>query len=394
MEGSHRGKESQANCSSKEFNLIQSSGNRSIDSPDRTSRNDSALPHQLERYATLLSTVQEMLEPAPLHLLLDHHRSKHRFAPILETERIALDFLVRGGKRFRPFVTLAAFDAVRNHPSDATPSSFSPAIHRAVAAIEAFHKASLVHDDIEDEDLFRYGQQTLHREHGIATAINVGDYLVGLGYRWITQSRDELGACCAADILHHLMDAHVRLSEGQGAELAWRKQPDRWLDVSSAQAIYELKTVPAFEAALYVGVRLATDAVPYEQTLKTFSHELGMGFQILNDLKDWKGDPLNKVVVGQDFRALRPTMLLALAIEDASPADRQSVTDLLQNENTSVDGSLLLESIMDKYQVATRCQQMVDEHRAASLRAASQIDHRALRDYLEFLTNRILASSA
>ena len=52
-------------------------------------------------------------------------------------------------------------------------------------AIEALHKASLVHDDIEDDDEFRYGRPTLHRVHGVAQAVNVGDFLIGLGYRLI-----------------------------------------------------------------------------------------------------------------------------------------------------------------------------------------------------------------
>ena len=58
-------------------------------------------------------------------------------------------------------------------------------IRRAALSIEAFHKASLVHDDIEDDDIFRYGRATLHRQYGVGTAINVGDYLIGLGYRLV-----------------------------------------------------------------------------------------------------------------------------------------------------------------------------------------------------------------
>ena len=95
-------------------------------------------------------------------------------------------------------------------------------VKRAAIAIETFHKASLVHDDIEDDDSYRYGQETLHRVHGVGTAINVGDYLIGLGYRLVSRDRKELGAEVAADILDKLADAHLKLSEGQGAELLWR----------------------------------------------------------------------------------------------------------------------------------------------------------------------------
>ena len=103
-------------------------------------------------------------------------------------------------------------------------------VRRTALAIEAFHKASLVHDDIEDDDTFRYGRETLHRQYGVGTAINVGDYLIGLGYRLVSRERKELGGDCTADILNRLSDAHLKLSEGQGAELLWRDAADKSAD--------------------------------------------------------------------------------------------------------------------------------------------------------------------
>jgi geranylgeranyl pyrophosphate synthase len=106
--------------------------------------------------------------------------------PIAVTESIGYDWLVRGGKRLRPFVTLASYDALKGgecsrlDPDRGLPK-LPDAVCRAAMAIEAFHKASLVHDDIEDDDAYRYGRETLHRKHGTPTAINVGDYLIGLG---------------------------------------------------------------------------------------------------------------------------------------------------------------------------------------------------------------------
>ena len=106
---------------------------------------------------------------------------------ISATEHIAYDFLSRGGKHSRPFITLAAFDAMTGGratgPDAAAAISELPiSVRRAAMSIETFHKASLVHDDIEDDDAFRYGQPAVHRRFGIPTAINVGDYLIGLGY--------------------------------------------------------------------------------------------------------------------------------------------------------------------------------------------------------------------
>src|SRR5438874_1358708 len=104
-----------------------------------------------------------------------------------ETERIARDWLGRAGKRWRPFLTVAAFQALRDTPGAALPDD----LRKIAVAVECFHKASLIHDDIEDGDAMRYGEQTLHEEHGVAVALNVGDLLIGEGYRLI-------GACQAS----------------------------------------------------------------------------------------------------------------------------------------------------------------------------------------------------
>ena len=151
---------------------------------------------------------------------------------------------------------MAAYDALKGAPGTrgADKIEMSDSIRRTALAMEVFHKASLVHDDIEDDDSFRYGAQTLHRQHGVSTAINVGDYLIGLGYRLVSRDRKELGDSCAADILDRLADAHQKLAEGQGAELLWREQREKSLTALDALKIYALKTAPAFEAALYSGL--------------------------------------------------------------------------------------------------------------------------------------------
>src|SRR5687768_2958272 len=155
-------------------------------------------------YAHLQSAARRLFEPDELERLVPRLRGGPRLAevngrgagaldPIAATEAIAYDFLARGGKYSRPFITLAAYDALTGFHSDpshvGSPSSdhMSDAVRRAALSIEAFHKASLVHDDIQDGDLFRYGEPSLYAQHGVPTAINVGDYLIGLGYRLVSR---------------------------------------------------------------------------------------------------------------------------------------------------------------------------------------------------------------
>jgi geranylgeranyl pyrophosphate synthase len=246
-------------------------------------------------------------------------------------EREACDWLANGGRRFRPFITLAAWYAASGRPAlspgQATPE-IPDAVARAAIAIEAFHKASLVHDDIQDNDQYRYGRETLHRRHGIGPAINIGDYLIGVGYRLIHAAREHDPAA-ALDVLNSMSAAHLRLCDGQGAEMAFQTSPDWNLTPLDALQIYALKTSPAFEAALYAGLRLADHPLAHSDIVPRFCRHVGVAFQVLNDLKDWQGDTDNKLLAGQDAAALRPTVLLAFALRHASPADRSELQLLL-----------------------------------------------------------------
>jgi geranylgeranyl pyrophosphate synthase len=263
-------------------------------------------------------------------------------------------------------------------------------VKRAALAIETFHKASLVHDDIEDDDGYRYGQQTLHRQHGIPTAINIGDYLIGLGYRMAGRDRKTLGGDCAADILNRLSEAHLKLSEGQGAELLWRAATDKALTPLDALKIYALKTSPAFEAALYAGVRLAGPAEPYEKMIAEFSKNLGIAFQILNDLKDWEGDSDNKLVAGQDILAARPTLLLALALEGATPVDRAELLKMLNAHGTPPVGVENVRRIFENARVFEKAEKLVEKYRARAEAIADETTPTELRELLYFLADTVL----
>ena len=118
---------------------------------------------------------------------------------------IARDFAGRGGKRLRPRLCQAVFDACGG-TGDLSP---------VCEAVECFHKASLVHDDIQDGDEARYGRPTVWKEHGVPVAIAAGDWLVAHGYWLIARC----GFACAAQMLEVTVDSHIRLCEGQGDDL-------------------------------------------------------------------------------------------------------------------------------------------------------------------------------
>ena len=316
--------------------------------------------------------------------------------PIASTEILAREFLTRGGKYFRPFITLAAYDALTGgHGWGPNGSQYvaglSDSIKRVALAIELFHKASLVHDDIEDDDPFRYGKETIHRQHGTATAINVGDYLIGLGYRLVASERDQLGAEAVADILAALGLAHTRLCEGQGAELAWRAGRDKALGPLDALKIYALKTAPAFEAALFSGVRLAGPADAYREMVSRFSRHLGVAFQIRNDLDDWTADPANKHHHGTDVIGGRPTVLWALALGAADEAERPILVSTA--DRNSQDDEQFLRRIHDLYcrtGAFAKARRLVQKHADRARDVADAVTPESFRQLLHYFVDTIL----
>jgi len=324
--------------------------------------------------------------------------SDQALTPLAKTEEIAYDWLARGGKRFRPFITLAAYDAMtggeslkstqRNGDGLGMPDS----VCRVAMAIEAFHKASLVHDDIQDDDLFRYGRETLHRKHDPGTAINVGDYLIGIGYQLVNSARSEVSAEITCDVLDRMAAAHIKLCDGQGAEMAWHEQATESITLLDVLQIYALKTSPAFEAALYAGMRMAGDVSGYEEMIPSFSRQLGVGFQVLNDLKDWRGDANNKLVAGQDMLAGRPTVMLALAFQSADDEQRQRLLDVFSA--TDVEDEIRMErlkGLLVDCGVFDQAELLVEKARVRAESLADDVEVEPLRRLLYFLVDTVLA---
>lgn len=362
------------------------------------------------RYATILRSARSMFEPAELVRLVPRLRGGPSLAevngagasalePIAATETIAHDFLALGGKYARPFITLAAYQAMSQPTeSDRSTSNGQPeipdAVRRVALSIEIFHKASLVHDDIEDADEFRYGRPTLHRAHGLPTAINVGDYLIGLGYSLVSRESASLGADVVGDIVDILADAHLRLSEGQGAELLWRDARNKLLSVQDALEIYALKTSPAFEAALLSGLRCAGPLGENQSRLREFCRYLGIAFQILNDLKDWQGDQDNKLHAGLDTLGGRPTVLWALAIDGLSESHCQ---ELMQLVGTSLPSNEKVEKVRELYvqaHVFSQADHLVAQYQTQALSIANEIEPACLRRLLQYLVETVLFGSA
>ncbi len=373
---------------------------RMIDTPHRPAR------LQTRTYLNLMRCAARMFEPDELERLAPRTRGGHWLAetdgegldaiePIACTEAIAYDFLAGGGKHARPFITLAVHDALTGDGGtlvDATwhAANVPDAVKRIALAIEAFHKASLVHDDIEDDDSLRYGKLALHQKYGAPTAINVGDYLIGLGYRLVTGQREALGVGVVGDILATFASAHTKLCEGQGAELVWRDARDKRLAPLDALAIYALKTGPAFEAALLAGIHLAGPVEPYRDVVAKFSRHFGVAYQILNDLEDWQDTEPESRRRGADVLGGRPTMLWALAMQRLAEKQRRELESLLGVSKHDKDRIARADELYQQADAYHQAAALISKHHARARAVADRLDNEPLHRLLYFLADAIL----
>lgn len=267
----------------------------------------------VEYVEELLTLVTDEVTPK----LLDHERIREQVnrwftRPELEelmhpasdiTQRICLDWMSGEGKRWRPFLLCAVWQALTGKTEMPTD------VHRAAVAVECFHKASLIHDDVEDKDESRYGQPTINALYGDAFAINVGDALLGQGYSILAQSNN-------AELLRLIADAHVKLCCGQGEELMWDKSS---VTMDFVMNVFRFKTVPAFEVSLMLGLSCTGNFAHLRPMLKTYSEALGIAYQLKDDLED----------ITQDVAvACHPTAAQALRTEHPEWSQEEVKTEL------------------------------------------------------------------
>ena len=333
--------------------------------------------------------------------------------PLTSTERVACEFLGVGGKFYRPFITLAAFDALTGsqgtQPDGAKHvAAFPNIVKRTALAIEVFHKASLIHDDIEDDDSFRYGRPTLHHRYDVPIAVNLGDYLIGLGYRLITSDSPELTErdchidLLRADILAKMSEAHTKLCEGQGAELFWRHEANAEMTPEEVLKIYGLKTAPAFEAALYAGVRLGTffrsDKPESDESflkkiadpITRYARYWGTAFQVKNDWEDWTPSE-NKRISAMDAAAGRPTILRAFALESLPEKDRMQLLETVailsarSPSNTDREHLERIRALYEQAGVFDKARLLIEKYVKRAGEVVEQIHHPPLRNFLHHL---------
>ncbi|MDQ3962395.1 MAG: polyprenyl synthetase family protein [Actinomycetota bacterium] len=202
-----------------------------------------------------------------------------------------------GGKRLRPALVLVTSRAGEEGRSETD---------RAAAAVELLHLASLYHDDVIDETPLRRGVPSVHSKWGNEVAILAGDFLFASG--------SLLGARAGGEVPAILARALADVCEGQIAETEWVGETGR----TAAHYVETIrrKTAALFRASCELGAVTADASPLYRPALVAFGENLGLAFQIVDDLLDFIGDPrVTGKTPGTDLKEGVFTLPILLAAE-------------------------------------------------------------------------------
>lgn len=243
--------------------------------------------------------------------------------------------IVNGGKRLRPFMVMKSCEILGGKLKDAMP---------AACAVEMIHNFTLVHDDIMDNDEMRHGVPTVHKKFGIPIAILAGDVLFSKAYQILSNSN--LPSKATNELVSRLAKACVDVCEGQLLDI---KMAETKKIPSQANYIKMIKkkTSSLFDVSCSMGAICAKAKQSDITKLSTFGKNLGIAFQITDDLIGVLGDPrMTKKPVGNDLREGKKSLPIVLAITKSKGNDKKTILKTFGNAKaTKKDIEKAIESI-------------------------------------------------
>lgn len=242
-------------------------------------------------------------------LPLDDTEPRGLYAPI----RYILE---DGGKRIRPLLCLMGADVYGGEPEKALP---------AAVAVEVFHNFTLLHDDIMDKAELRRGRPAVHLKWGESGAILSGDAMLILAYRILQNGTPVYGAGKLPGLLEVFNRAAMEVCQGQQYDMDF-ETCDRPVTRDEYIGMIRLKTSVLLAAALEMGAVVGGASDAERRSLYDFGVNLGLAFQIQDDLLDTYGDAETfGKKIGGDIAAGKKTFLHIAAMEKASAPQRDAI---------------------------------------------------------------------
>ncbi len=227
-------------------------------------------------------------------------------SPVRDITEMALHLLSAGGKRLRPALTLLSAQLVGSLTSRAI-------IFAAV--VELMHTATLIHDDVIDKAELRRGRAAVHTLWGNEAAVMCGDHLYARAFSILAEDGD-------LEVIRTMATASSRVCEGEVLELQWAFNPH--IGEAECLEIARLKTAELMAASCKVGALAVHADRKVVKALETFGRQLGIAFQIVDDVLDLEGsvDELGKPV-GSDLLEGKITLPVRYALDALPSSERE-----------------------------------------------------------------------
>ena len=292
-----------------------------------------------------------------------------------DTSKIARRWLAKDGKRWRPYLAACAYMALKGEPE------ITPDLKKLAVAVECFHKASLIHDDIEDNDSKRYGEDTLHVEVGVPVALNAGDFLLGEGYRLIAEL--SVDPAIRVRMLSAASEGHLMLARGQGRELLWSRNPVP-LPSTEVLDLFRQKTAPAFDVALRLGAFLGGADEETHDVLRKYSESVGIAYQVKDDLEDFDGTSDSN-----DLEDLRPSVILSIAHKRAEGEAKDLIARLFRREVRASQLNGQLHAALDGCGAIGKARDLLEAYKEEAIRSLRFLSNPTLKGLLRRVVGKI-----
>ena len=307
--------------------------------------------------------------------LLDQEIEKQLSSDIELINNISQYIVNSGGKRIRPLIVLLSARACGASDLDR--------IVKAAAMIEFIHTATLLHDDVVDNSDSRRGIKTAHQSFGNESTILVGDFLYSRAFQIMVQI-NHMG------IMEVMSDATNTIAEGEVLQLINSGNPkinkEQYLEV-----IYR-KTGKLFEVAMVVGGLLSNQSQTVLNTLQLFGKELGMAYQIVDDVLDYSSSfEIMGKDVGDDLAEGKVTLPMIYTLERAMPDMQEMIGQAILNKD-SKNADKIIGSIQSTGSIASSVNDAKEKTEFA-LHSIQSLDNSKYKTALKNLAEIILHRS-
>ena len=252
----------------------------------------------------------------------------------------------------------------------------------AASAVEMIHNFTLVHDDIMDNDEMRHGVPTTHKKFDMPLAILAGDVLYSKAYHTIS-SKSKLSSNYTTQLVSKLSKTCVKICEGQVGDIKFAENK-RIPTGKEYIKMVEKKTAVLFEVSCAMGAICAKRKQKDVKNLSSFGKNLGIVFQITDDLIGIIGDSkVTKKPVGNDIREGKKTLPIILAIKKARRKNKKIIMRVFGNSKASKQQINLAVNVIRSLGVE-------DEVRSMTMKYAQQAE-KSLRSYTGSAKNEIIS---